>query len=360
MRRLALIALTGTLLIGLAAFVAPRISDRLLTSAPPEAATPTDCQAAKLKAAGKFGGAVLGCYAKVAKAGTALDSACTGKARDTFLRTFATLESNMACLTTSDAAVVSARLDMFIHNAVGALPFAAASEKCTGAKLKATGKLVSSLLKAYGKNEKTADAAKLDSMLSTANALFHKQFMKADALAAASEINCPGSSAQVALLVHELLRDFLGLLCSTCRSSTLQVSTSGDVVTVESQAELMIEQEPERVTLYNPSELSDAEEGSLSPPELSVGILPNPAALSLADFVANLSDGWYLSYQEVTELTFTGRQAILANDLRAGEGALVPPLALFVRFPNSILVVTGRQSSIAEFFEIAASVNLVE
>ena len=86
--------------------------------------TPSACQEAKLRAAGKKASCLLGLSAKDAQ-GRGLDSAKVQACKDRMLRSFEKAEARGGCGTIGDAATIEAKVDAFVDDVVAAEPAAA-------------------------------------------------------------------------------------------------------------------------------------------------------------------------------------------------------------------------------------------
>jgi len=119
------------------------------------------CRAAKLKAASKAAGGLLGCYAQAAKQAAAVDPLCVGKVRDKFLAAFAKAEAEGGCLTSQDAAPIGAQIAALaaaVADDLSATPGDKDANKCASAKLKATGKKAGGLLGCHARAAKKVEA----------------------------------------------------------------------------------------------------------------------------------------------------------------------------------------------------------
>ena len=101
--------------------------------------------------------------------------------------------------------------------------------------------------------------------------------------------------------------------------------------------------------LYRPETPSGVDE--LTPPEVTIQVLENASLASLRDFLANYRRGWYLLYDEISELTIGSHPAILTI---ASTTPREPASAAFIAVPSApaIVSVLGRKSSQEEFFEV--------
>jgi hypothetical protein len=115
------------------------------------AGTPAQqCAGAKLNATGKVAAAMLGCHAKAARHGVAVDSVCVAKARTKLASGFADLEMRGGCATTGDASGIAVMLDSSVDAFVTALRPTTTADRCAARKLKATGTKANAKLRCHG------------------------------------------------------------------------------------------------------------------------------------------------------------------------------------------------------------------
>jgi hypothetical protein len=117
------------------------------------AGTETKCAAAKQKAAGRYAGGKLGCYAKATKGGVPVDPACLQKAVDKFDGTFAKVEAAGGCVIPGYPAILETMVDTLVTDVVNATPSGAFSG-CAAGKQKTAGKSAASQLGCYAKATK--------------------------------------------------------------------------------------------------------------------------------------------------------------------------------------------------------------
>lgn len=154
-----------------------------------EAQTVNSCVGKKLTCVSAFAVAHDRCYAKAAKAGTALDPVCTQKARAKFTGPkgcIAKSERKAGCLTTGDADALATTVEGFVDDLVAALDPGfptGLKNKCTAGKHGCVGTKVKALLQCHVKAAKkgvldptcTAKAmAKFDGGTKPAKACFTK------------------------------------------------------------------------------------------------------------------------------------------------------------------------------------------
>lgn len=117
------------------------------------------CGADKLKAAGRFGQAVLGCEAKAARAGESVDAACVSAAAGNITESFTRAEGRGGCATVDDAAAVAVSVEADAAGIAAALapdPVDAA-RICASSKMKAAGKHYSATLLCWFKSAKQSE-----------------------------------------------------------------------------------------------------------------------------------------------------------------------------------------------------------
>src|SRR5882724_10853915 len=128
------------------------------------------CQAAKMKAAGKKAGCLLGVRSKVAAKAVLLDTAKLMKCETKFSGAFTKAESKPPCSTTADASAIESKVDRFAKEIAADLTLSPPS-KCQGGKLKAAGKAAKCRLAAEGKalvKSLPIDLSKCDTKFSAA------------------------------------------------------------------------------------------------------------------------------------------------------------------------------------------------
>ena len=117
-----------------------------LAAATASAADPAaTCAAAKRKAAAKKAKGKLGCAAKAAAKGLAIDGACLGGVETKFQTAYAKAESKGGCLTTGNANAVETTVDGCVGDVQAALAVPGGTlpqSACLAAKLKAAGKKI--------------------------------------------------------------------------------------------------------------------------------------------------------------------------------------------------------------------------
>jgi hypothetical protein len=146
------------------------------------AAPPPDqaCRSAKLKGAGKYAAAVLGCYAKAAKDASVVDPACLTKSSDKFTDSFANAESKSGVSCNGVDSPIAATVEEAASDVGEAAPLLSGGGKCPSLTRKAAGKLASSILGAWSKFVTTADATKRDEAIDKARATFASKMIKAE------------------------------------------------------------------------------------------------------------------------------------------------------------------------------------
>jgi hypothetical protein len=79
------------------------------------------CAASKLKATGKKASGLLGCHAKAAAKGIALDPGCIAKVEGKYNTAFGKAEAKGGCNTMGDATAIETKVDSFVNDVVSML-----------------------------------------------------------------------------------------------------------------------------------------------------------------------------------------------------------------------------------------------
>jgi hypothetical protein len=188
------------------------------------------CAGAKLKTTGKVAGAELGCHAKAAKQGAAVDGACLAKADAKLGSGFAKAEARGGCASTGDVDDVGALLDSAVSAFVSALRPATTANRCAAIKLKATGKKAKTKLGCHGKAARRGVAVD-PSCLAKAEARFAALFAAADGDPTCFTTNDAGA---IETRVDQLVADVVTALPTepgtTTSTTTASTSTTGTPV----------------------------------------------------------------------------------------------------------------------------------
>lgn len=198
MRTPATIAITASLLIGLAA----------VTHAGP---TPEQkCTVKKLTAVAKNVSGQLACNAKALKKGVGTDPACITKAEDKLSSAFDAADVKGGCATPHDEANLKAIVDSAVAAFLAALPDGGTDEgrACAASKLGATGKKASGELACQAKAANKGTT--VDPLcLGKAEGKFEKAFSKADLKGGCAD---PGDFSTVEPLVDTFVGDVVAAL----------------------------------------------------------------------------------------------------------------------------------------------------
>jgi len=110
--------------------------------------------------------------------------------------------------------------------------------------------------------------------------------------------------------------------------------------------------------LYSPGSSATIAGGDLvTPPDITIMLLPNTSGLQLQDFVRGYRNGWFADYKERFVTTIGSHDAVLVNDLTS-EIPRVPELAAFIVVDPFVLLITGHQDSEVEFNNVLGSLQL--
>jgi hypothetical protein len=197
----------------------------VLAASTASAAPPPDqaCRGAKLKGAGKYASALLGCGAKAAKDGSVVDPVCLSKGSDKFADAFAgaELKSGVSCNGIAEA--IAATVEETSSDTSAAAPMLSGGGKCPSATRKAAGKLASSILGAWSKFVTTADATKRDASIDKARATFATKMTKAES----DSTGCAGTGQAEA--VRTAVEDGLSSVIACLGSAESCVETIEEV-----------------------------------------------------------------------------------------------------------------------------------
>ncbi len=153
-----------------------------LTTAPIYAGDPgAACAAAKRKAAAKKADGKLGCVAKAASKGAAVDPLCISRAETKFASAFTKAEAKGGCLTSNDAGTIEASVDACFATLRGvlAVPGTPPKSLCTAGKLKATSRKLVGKLNCHAKAVKKLLSVSAD-CLAAAESKYDASFAKAE------------------------------------------------------------------------------------------------------------------------------------------------------------------------------------
>jgi hypothetical protein len=181
------------------------------------------CEALKLQATGKKGGAALKCHSKAAKKGVAVDASCLTKAETKFQSSFTKAESKAVCTEPGDAATIGPQVDVYVSAAAAALA-PGGDGACSSKKLAAAAKKVSTLFKTLSKNTKKPDLAKFQAAFTKAQAKFVSAFDKAE-----GKLTCAttGDAEQTRLDMDAHVESVIGFAPPACPQE-LVYSTEGN------------------------------------------------------------------------------------------------------------------------------------
>ncbi len=187
------------------------------------------CAAGQLTATGKAASAVVGCHAKAAKRGIAVDATCLAKADAKLAAAFVEAESKGGCPTTGGAALVDGILDENVGAFVAALRTHLDADRCVAAKLTATGKDALAELACHAAAVKRGGAID-PACLAKAEARLVAAFTKAE-----SKPPCvtTGDAAAVAASVDDLVIDVLAALFATTTTTSVTTTTTTTIATGE-------------------------------------------------------------------------------------------------------------------------------
>jgi cysteine-rich repeat protein len=201
----------------------------LLASQAAAAGTPDQqCRGRKLSASGSYMAGALSCASKAAKAGVAIDAACTTAAAGKFSAACTAAEAKAGAPCNGDAGATKGALDDAIDEIVAALP-AVGADRCATLQRKATAKFALALLKAHAKQVSSADAARLTAAIAKAEARLHSAFDKAET----AGVCASGLDAAVQPLVEavvEVLNACIGS-ATACSQVEEEVAAGGSVTT---------------------------------------------------------------------------------------------------------------------------------
>lgn len=173
------------------------------------------CNAAKVKAAGKYAGAALTCWSKAVKVGVGVDGACTSKAATKLAAAFGKAEGRGDCFRWDDLAGYQVLLDTFVTDATTALGTGGPST-CTSLKDKATGKKAAGDLACYAKEIGGDPSIPPDCLMRVADR-FTRVFAKADAR---GDCLTGADAAAVTTMVTALVDSLVGLTIPPTTTST--------------------------------------------------------------------------------------------------------------------------------------------
>ena len=159
-----------------------RLAVVLVCASAAAAPAASPCTASKLTAAGKSSAFELNCESKAARADTAADVMCVGRAEERLAAAFSKAETNGGCGVSGDVLDVEARIDEQRADIVAAIPRGAsdASRACAASKLKAAGKRSRSRLACFSKAQKRHVAVDV-ACLAKAAGKFATLFARAEA-----------------------------------------------------------------------------------------------------------------------------------------------------------------------------------
>jgi hypothetical protein len=175
------------------------------------------CEAKKLQATGKKGGAGLKCHSKAAKKNTAVDPTCLSKAETKFQSSFTKADAKGVCAAPGDALTIGVKVDTYVNDTATALA-PGGNGACASKKLGAASKKVSSLFKALSKDTKKPDAGKFQAGFFKAQDKFKSAFDKAEEQLACSTI---ADAAPARLDMDAHVEDVIGYTGPTCPQQLL-------------------------------------------------------------------------------------------------------------------------------------------
>jgi hypothetical protein len=203
-----------------------------LAAASAFAAPPPDdaCRGAKLKAAGKYAAAVLGCDAKAAKDASAVDPACLTKGEGKLNDAFATAESKTGVECNGIDLTMQVIVDDTAAGVVAAAPVPGEGGTCVSLVHKSAGKFASSFLGAWSKFVTTGDATKRDEALAKARTSLAGKISKAETKDGCTST---GQGEAVRTAVEDGLAPLLECLASseTCIEEVEEVPAGGSATT---------------------------------------------------------------------------------------------------------------------------------
>lgn len=114
---------------------------------------------------------------------------------------------------------------------------------------------------------------------------------------------------------------------------------------------------PDEVVLDGPTTTNALADGDQEiSPDIVIRLLENPAGLSAADFAEDDENGWYSSYEDRTDLTVNGHDAVFFSDAHA-QLPHKPELAAYVTAGSQMVVIVGHAMSINTFNVILGSLQ---
>jgi hypothetical protein len=197
-----------------------------LAAAPPD----NTCRAAKLKAAGKYASAALGCDAKAAKDGSAVDPACLTKGEGKLDSAFSNAESKTGVDCNGLDATTEAVVGETVSDVADAAPVPSGGGACVSAVHKAAGKFASSFLAAWSKFATSGDATARDAALTKARTGLAGKITKAETKTGCTST---GQGEAVRTAVEDGLSSIVGCLASSdpCVEEASEVLAGGTATT---------------------------------------------------------------------------------------------------------------------------------
>jgi len=161
------------------------------------AADPDDrCAGSKLKAAGTYSKALLGCESAAVRQDAPVDAACLARAQDKLTGGFVRAESRGGCATTDDAGTVGDAVEADVADVVSDIVYDDTDDarSCASAKLKAAGKHYADRMSCYAKAAKRGGSPDVD-CAPRADAVLTSAFVKRESLGTCTT---EGDSAEIA------------------------------------------------------------------------------------------------------------------------------------------------------------------